>query len=223
MHRTILFFTNGGRLAEIKNAINGDLIEAKFSGTAPIYSSERVSLFAIKDSDATQRNAFIDNVQNGQLHFIHHTTVVLDRANFIERLRSKNPDLKFGPGYQGRHQLDVEVGHPYRELASILVGGANFDPNAKFEDLWSWLEEKDPIEDLLADQLDFLHAVMATGKATEKIGTALGKAITSAANQPRIDELVSALGSKPYETSQYATFIELRDLILDLKEPTKTA
>ncbi|MCB0485929.1 MAG: hypothetical protein KDC47_07020, partial [Flavobacteriaceae bacterium] len=198
-------------------------IEDKFSGTAPIYSSEGVSLYAIKDSDAAQRNAFIDNVQKGQLHFIHHTTVVLDRANFIEQMRSKNPDLKFGPGYHGRHQLDVEVGHPYRELASFLVGGANFDHNARFEDLWRWLEEKDPIENLLADQLDYLHAVMATGKTPEKVGTALGKAITSAEKQQTIDELVSALGSKPYETSHYATFTALRDLILDLKEPTKTA
>lgn len=222
MHRTILFFTNGGRLAEIKNPINGDLIEAKFSGTAPIYSSERVSLYAIKDSDATQRNAFIDNVQNGQLHFVHHTTVVLDRANFIEQMRSKKPDLKFGPGYQGRHQLDVEVGHPYRELASFLVGGANFDPNARFEALWRWLEEKDPIENLLADQLDYLHAVMATGMAPAKTGTALSKAITATGSQQAIDSLVKKLG-KPYETSQYATFTELRDLILGLKEPTKTA
>lgn len=235
--KTILILTNSGRLHNVCNALFPALsltrpqVQTVLSDTpVNLFEHNGRKLIAAPDSwhDVQWLEALLGTL-TGELHVVRHSAPVphewAQAVPVLDRARAR---LGLSYGTQGMHDARREDDSckPYCWLADLVKARLTNDNDGAaawpFEEVWTHLETHHPIENLLADQLDYLHAVMATGKAPDKVGTALGKAIVSAAKQPRIDELVSTLGSTPYETSRYATFTELRDLILDLKEPTKT-
>ncbi|MBL0128444.1 MAG: hypothetical protein IPP83_13540 [Flavobacteriales bacterium] len=220
MDQTIVIFTSADTL--IRNGLvqmEGDAINAKLSPTVPIYAIGAKRLFALRD-DNNHHVAFSAELRSGVLHFVHHRYPEnAQLAAFIASLKGNCPDLRCGVGYDGMHSGDHERKDPYVAFTKFL--SADFDLDLEFDALWAMLEYRDPIEDLLADQLDYLHSAFGGIPTTE--GKALKAALDKSDKRQNVAELVTKLGSKPYETSLYADFTKLRDLILSLEDATNTA
>lgn len=223
MNRTVVLFTNSNKLYQADSSVDIPRVSALIGPDKQVLGLKAGDkLVALHDGIPASWNEFAEETRTGSLHFVYHSIPGQDdRAKFINALRSAHSELRMGVGYAGEHNTANENGKPYRLGARILNSEAGADVQVTFDALWTLLENLDPIENLLADQLDYLHAVMATGNAPGKLGTALGKAVATARKQADMTRLVEALGGKAYETSQYATFTELRDLVLGLKEPAK--
>lgn len=220
MNRTIVLFTTAQKLRDVDANINvrtvptliglGKLVGGLATGDR---------LVVLHDSVADDRTKFATESLTGALHVVHHELPgEADRASFMAALRSTNPALLMGMGARCRHAAGTTEAEPYAILARILMREVPDGNQADFDALWQDLEVRDPIEDLLADKLDFLHEVMATGKKPATFGKALDKAVTAADKGKAIADLITKLNNKPYETGQYTTFTALRDLVLDLPE-----
>lgn len=235
--KTILIHTNSGRLHNLCSGLfqpftfTRPQVQAVL-GNAPttLFDLNGRKLIAVPDSwtDVEWLQALLGTL-TGELHVVRHTAPIIALwTQAVPILDGAQTRLGLSYGTQGRHEAhrNDDLCKPYCWLADLVHARLTNDQNAvtawPFDTVWAHLETHHPIENLLADQLDYLHSVMATGKAPEKVGTALNRAIAAAEKQSGIYERLEKLG-KPYETSQYATFTELRDLILGLKEPVKPA
>lgn len=221
MARTIVFFTCGYKMADVQKVRKSNEVDEMLSPEKTFYQDDgrddRIYLLQ-DDGDfaAGHRTKFAETRRTGSLHFVYHSVPSeADRANFVNELKRSSPDLLMGAGYNGHHGLDGDRGEPYRLLAEIMK--SNVGSEKQFEILWAFLERVSPIHDLLADKLDYLHAIMA-GQRPEPRKETLAQAITKAGKSNEVKALVDKLPAEPLAPKDYDTFRTLRDLILSLEE-----
>ena len=123
MKRTIVLFTNAGKLKTLNGMLNDAETRAKLTADNPIYLDGEDSVYALLDDNQMQGAAemhtgFVSKTWNGQLHFVHHSTPSTpNHVGFREALLAKSHALEVGGGYAGLHERKGDKGEPYRWLA----------------------------------------------------------------------------------------------------------
>lgn len=221
MARTIVFFTCGDKMADVQRVRSSNDVDQLLSPVQAFYqddgSDDRIYLLQ-DDGDfaANHRTKFAQTRRTGSLHFVYHSVPSeADRADFVDELKRSSPDLLMGAGCKGHHGIDGDLGEPYRLIAEIMK--SDVGSKEQFEILWAFLERVSPIHDLLADKLDYLHAIMS-GQRPEPRKETLAQAITKAGKSNEVKALVDKLPAEPLAPKDYDTFRTLRDLILSLEE-----
>lgn len=229
--KTILILTNQNRLHALGRSLykeawtfNAPAIGQCLSTTKALYQDTDRQLFAAPDqwANATWLEGFLKQV-SGEVQVVRHSNFPPENQwNMVTPLLAQQSH-RLSYGYVGMHEKDSTSGNhkPYCMLADLMLAVLNKNTKAiadwPFDALWGHLQAAFPIHDLLADKLDYLHAIMA-GKRPELRKETLAKAITKARKSNEVKALVDKLPAEPLAPKDYNTFRTLRDLILSLEE-----
>lgn len=224
--RTILYLTNTTRLDGLIVGLYGEnnryaTVHAALGAGSPVvqWASGDRQIVTAKDTwENSDWLAAYLGALSGSLHVVRHTNAPSNEewAQVVAVLDSMRSKLALSYGNQGRHEADRNIleSKLYCYLADAVV--AKLEPvnatftKAHFDGLWEELEALFPIEDLLADQLDYLHGLLSGKRITA--GSALKKVIPDA----DLANLVSALPSGAVAKESYKSFETIRDRILAL-------
>lgn len=224
--KTILILTNSARLHHVCSGLFPPFgftrpdVQARL-GTAPtvLFNSNDRQLIAAPDSwEGPEWLETLLSSLTGELHLIRHNNAPTPAqwAMIVPVLDRAKATLPLSYGTVGEHEAnrDRDQCKPYCWLADLLKAVLSQDQNGvavwPFDTAWGHLEVHNPIEDLLADQLDYLHGLLS-GKRIPA-GSALKKAITDAA----LAHLTEALPTGAVAKENYKSFEGIRDQILAL-------
>lgn len=224
MARTIVIFTNGDSLVRVKGSLDADNINAQINADTPLHDVNEDRLYLLLDSTmlgrdaSTERERFAKVPMTGTLHFVHHTTPNNDeRTAFIKSLRTASPDLQIGPGFEGEHnpKENYKKAHPYQQVAACLKKKEVCKED--FDDLWNWLEKKDPIIDLYADKLDYIYAILE-GRTDCIPSDELSKAIAADREKSKAIEVqLQRIDGKSYSAELYDPITKFSDLVMSVE------